>query len=299
VEITTRTIQGRFLLRPSPALVAIIGGILARAVARYGIQIHLFTFISNHFHIIATIPDVAALSRFMCYVNGNTAREVGRLVDWEGRFWSRRYRSIEILDDDAQVERFKYVLSHGCKEGLVAHPRQWPGPNCVDALLEGTPVKGKWIDRTAMYYAGRRGKPVDEADFTEETRFELIPLPCWSHLSESDRRQRIEDMIEEIVQEAEENNRAKGRHPLGARAARAVNPHSHPDAPKKGNAPRCHTTCPEHWVDFVRRMRVFKAEYHAASTQFLAGKLDTPFPPNCFPPPLTYTLPRIAALAPT
>jgi hypothetical protein len=48
VEITDRTVQGRFLLVPSPELNDIILGVLGRAQRRYGVGLCGFVFLSNH-----------------------------------------------------------------------------------------------------------------------------------------------------------------------------------------------------------------------------------------------------------
>ena len=50
VEITTRTFQGRLLLRPSPELTDIILGIIGKAQDLYGMTIHAFVFLSTHAH---------------------------------------------------------------------------------------------------------------------------------------------------------------------------------------------------------------------------------------------------------
>jgi hypothetical protein len=43
-------------------------------------------------------------------------------------FWSRRYSSIVVSDEEkAQVERFRYILSHGVKENLAERVLNWPG----------------------------------------------------------------------------------------------------------------------------------------------------------------------------
>jgi hypothetical protein len=39
-------------------------------------------------------------------------------------------------------ERFEYVLANGVKEGLVARVCDWPGVQCVRALLDGEKLKG-------------------------------------------------------------------------------------------------------------------------------------------------------------
>jgi len=48
VEVTTRTLQGRFLLRPSPGLREIFVGILARAAALYEVDVHAFVCLMSH-----------------------------------------------------------------------------------------------------------------------------------------------------------------------------------------------------------------------------------------------------------
>jgi len=52
IEVTTRTLQGLLRLRPSPLLCEIIIGILGRAQALYGLEIHAFVFLSNHYHLL-------------------------------------------------------------------------------------------------------------------------------------------------------------------------------------------------------------------------------------------------------
>jgi REP element-mobilizing transposase RayT len=299
IEITTRTLQARYLLRPSPRMMLILQGILARALARYGVEVHAFFYASNHYHLIISIPAVWDMAAFMAYLNGNTAREAARLVDWTGRFWSRRYRSIEILDDEAQVERMEYILSQGVKDGLIAHPTDWPGATCVHALLDDTPIPGIWVDRTALYHARRTNPALTEDDFTEPTSFELTPLPVWAHLTHAERRIRIEALIDKVVAEGEKKNREENRTPMGPHAMQHVNPHDSPSSPKTGNAPRAHWRDPSYWFDHAIRFKAFLDEYREASTLYLRGKTDVTFPDDCFPPPLTFADPRNLAIFPT
>ena len=299
VEITTRTIQGRYLLRPSPKLTAVLLGIIGRALARYGVVMHAFFFASNHYHLIVTIPDVRSLALFMCYLNGNTAREVGRMYGWKEKVWGRRYRHIEILDEDAQIERLDYLLEQGCKEGLIGDPRDWPGATCVQALLEDAPLTGIWYDRTAEWYARRRGETFAENEYAEEVEFELAPLPCWSDLASEERRHRVLARVEAIVERTRVSNRSKGRRPLGVARVLAQHPHDHPESIKKSPAPKCHTTEPERWVRFVQETRAFRDEYTAAARRWLDGVRDVVFPPDCFPPPLTFMRVSEAALVPS
>ncbi len=114
VEITTRTLQSRYLLPPTKHFARIVVGILARAQERAPIRIHAVGGLSSHMHILASIDDAQQLADFMEYANGNIAREAGRVVGWRGKFWGRRYAAIPVSDEEAaQVDRLRYVLSQG------------------------------------------------------------------------------------------------------------------------------------------------------------------------------------------
>ena len=114
-EVTTRTMQGRLLLRPGKELNEIILGILGKALSLYPVLVHLIVVASNHIHLIVTASSCELLSQFMCYFNGNLAREAGRLHGWREKFWGHRYHAIPSLDDEKLVEKTKYLLLHGCK----------------------------------------------------------------------------------------------------------------------------------------------------------------------------------------
>jgi hypothetical protein len=149
VEITTRTIQGRLLLRPSPELTDIILGVIGKAQGLYGMAIHAFVLVSTHSHFLLSPSSAGQLAKFMQFVNANIAKEAGRLHLWRDRLWSRRYRSIVVADEKAAHARLRYILAHGAKEGLVGKSGEWPGPNCIAALTTGELLRGTWFDRSA------------------------------------------------------------------------------------------------------------------------------------------------------
>jgi hypothetical protein len=127
-----------FLLKPSAELNPLLIGILARAQRRTGMKVCFFTFQSNHEHLLLRPRDADQLSRFMTYVNSNVAREAGRLYGWKEKFWGRRFADSVVSDEpEAQIERLSYCLAQGCKEGLVASPRHWPGATATKAAMNG------------------------------------------------------------------------------------------------------------------------------------------------------------------
>ena len=145
--VTGRCIHSRYLLRPSPRTNAIVIGVLARALHRYEVKLFGVCFMSNHYHLLLSSKNAAALASFMQYIGSNIARKIGRMHRWREKFWSRRYRASAVLDEAAQQDRMRYILSNSVKEGLVKHPRYWPGVHCYRHLVERTPLSGIWIDQ--------------------------------------------------------------------------------------------------------------------------------------------------------
>ena len=72
-------------------------------------------FLSNHFHLLLSAESSQALAEFMCHFKGNLARELGRIHDWHGPFWQKRYSSEEILDEAGFTEIFKYITQNSVK----------------------------------------------------------------------------------------------------------------------------------------------------------------------------------------
>jgi hypothetical protein len=109
------------------------------------------------------------------------------------------YQAILVSEEEAaQVDRLRYTLSHGVKEGLVAHAGDWPGVHSVRELLAGEPIRGLWFDRTKEYAARNRGENFDRLKYATEQTFELTPLPCWAHLSPDAYRERVAALVTEI-----------------------------------------------------------------------------------------------------
>ncbi len=194
VEVTCRTLQSRFLLRPNQAVNDIGVGVLDRAQRKYPIAVCAFVFTSNHFHLLLDVDDALQLSRFMSYVNSNLARKIGRLVGWRDKIWSRRYQAIVISSEAAaQTERLRYILAHGVKEGLVERVTDWPGVHCVRALLAGETLEGYWHDGTQEYAARRRGEDLDPMSYASlAKKSKKSPAPLFHATSKLVRRELYE-----------------------------------------------------------------------------------------------------------
>ena len=287
-EITTRTTQERYLLRPSPGVRELIIGVLARGALLYpDVCIHGFAFLSNHYHLLASANDGEQLARFVGYVNSNIAREVSRTHSWSGPFWGRRHRPIPIVDEDAMVARLRYVLSQGVKEGLVRRAEEWPGATSIPWLLGGM-LSGIWIYRDVLRRARRCPREVDPASYTEHYDLELTPLPCWRNLSRDELARRVKRLLDDVAREAVAKR--ADRPVVGVDALLATPPHDAPVKPERSAAPVCHASSMQTRSAFRAAYNAFTRAFRAAATvaKRTGAFVLSSFPPGSFPSPLAF-----------
>jgi hypothetical protein len=208
----------------------------------------------------------------MGYVDSNLALEVNRLHRRRGIIWERRYQAILVSEEEpAQVDRLRYLLAHGVKEGLVAHAKDWPGVHCVREILAGEPIRGLWFDRTKEFAARNRGESFGRLTYATEEELVLSPLPCWAHLSPEAYRQMVVDLIEAIESEAAAALAASGRVPLGVAGVLRQSPETRPVQSKRSPAPLYHAATRAVRKAFWEAYATFVAAFREASERLRVG----------------------------
>jgi len=290
VEITARTIHGRYLLRPSETVNELVLGVMGRAQAKYDMELFAFIFLSNHLHLLALAESVRQMSLFTGYLLGNIAREVGVAHQWRQKIWARRYHHAPVKDTEAdQIKRFRYLLRNGCKEGLVASPLDWPGATSARILYNGQhELTGRWFDRTAAYRAGR---PRGDREFSSEETVRLSPMPFLADRSAEDQQRFVIDAVRQVEEETAAHHRATGSPPMGARLVMCQRPHAAPKNFEPSPAPRFHASSRKAYLELLEARRNKVAAYRVAAEKLKRGERDVEFPPDCFPPGLPFVEP--------
>jgi hypothetical protein len=290
-ECTSRTIHGRFLLRPSEVVNALIVGIVGYALACCpAVEIYAVHFLSNHATWLLGSSDPSQISKFMKAVNEYISKELGQedVHDWSGPMWGRRFKPIAVIGEAAMVDRMKYLLSQGCKEGLVATPFEWPGVTCVHSMLRNVPLQGTWYDRTAYRKAKKSSPtPVRLEDFATTYTIEFAKLPCWAHMTDEQYRDALQELVDQVVAEAKAEH---GDRFLGAEAILAADPHDMPSEFVPTPAPICHARTRAERVAYRERYARFVAAYRRAADRLRRG-LDAVFPPYSYPPGTPMVMP--------
>ena len=264
-HVVSRCIQGYGFLKPTQQVRKITRGVFAYSAHLFSdrIHIHHFVFLSNHFHLLLSAESSQALAEFMCHFKGNLARELGRVHDWHGSFWQKRYSSEEILDEVGLIDIFKYITQNSVKEGLVDHPRQWTGLHGYHQLVMGKKLRGPWINRTAYFHAVQRREKVTHKDFTTEYGLELKPPLLWSHLSKDEYKSLCKKLCYEAIQEAKRlcKSPAMGMPKVLKQRVRVNR------FPKRSTRPLCRTKCIKTLKAYQTLYFTFKAHFQAASAQ--------------------------------
>ena len=138
-------------------------------------------------------------------------------------------------EPEAQLARLEYLLANGTKDGLVASPIDWPGPNVARTFLHGEPLVGTWFDQTKEWAARRRGENFEKFDYTTRYQIELLPLPTYRYLSTDDYRATVAGLVAKVEQGARAARRE--RSVLGANAILAQDPTEQPRKAKRSPAP--------------------------------------------------------------
>lgn len=279
VEITAKTAQEQYLLRPDPIVNSLIAGVLARASNRYGVNLYGHAFLSNHFHLLIGVRSARDMKRFMNYLMGNVGRKINRYRGRSGPFWQRRYKHIEVSpDEESLAARLDYILQQGVKEGLVRTATDWPGLHCAHQFASGDwRVVGHWEDLSRKYRLEQAGKRVDLADVRSEEVVELQVLPCWAN--------RDRDWVGAwVMARLEEHMSMQPEKVLGAMGVRQQDWRGAPRRSKRTYAPPFHCRDPvmrREWCSIYRDF--VRAFYRAVAAQEMAED-EYGFPPGSFLP---------------
>ena len=125
--VTRRCAQREFLLKPTRTTSQVFLYLLALAAQRFGIRVHAFCVLSNHFHLVLTDPH-ALLPAFHQLLDALVARAVNAsLGRWEA-FWApNSFSAVKLVSPGDVVHKAAYVLANPVVAGLVASGSAWPG----------------------------------------------------------------------------------------------------------------------------------------------------------------------------
>jgi REP element-mobilizing transposase RayT len=269
VMFTRRCAQRQLLLRPSATINQILLYCLAVAAERYGIVVHAFCFLSNHYHVVAT--DLRGMRPEFCrWFHEFSAKCInahhGR---WENLWASEPPSVVELVDGTAQLDKVLYTLANPVQAGLVACAHQWPG---VHSQPED-------IGRS-ITVCRPRGFFRDSGPLPEVATLRVTKLPALAHLSEEAYAAQLHEAVAAREAELQAQLRAGGRSFMGRRNVLDQSPFDVPQThePRRELSPR--VACRSKWarIEALQRLKAFVDAYREAWRAYREGRRDTLFP---------------------
>lgn len=126
--------------------------LLARAKARFAVQIFAFCLMPNHFHLVAQPSPDSTLSAFMQWWLTSHVRRYHRQYGSSGHVWQGRFKSFPIQQDAHLLTVMRYVLWNPLRAELAGSVRDWPWtslhyPELTDAPPITLPTEwNRWLD---------------------------------------------------------------------------------------------------------------------------------------------------------
>jgi REP element-mobilizing transposase RayT len=268
VMVSARCFERRFFLRPSDDVNALCSYLLAVASTRFGILLHAFTFLSNHFHAVLTDPE-GKLPAFMQYFCALLARYMNHRLGRSEKFWSSGAYNMVVLETAEDVfDKLAYVLANPVSAALVPRASEWPGLWTSPDQIGAGP---RTVNRPERFF-------LKEGPLPETAQLELVCPTGFDSVEEL--RSSLSAELAEREQLAERKLDGEGRTFLGAQKALAQDPFDRPNTaePRHKLKPRIACLDKEKRVAALLRLRAFFDSYRLAWLEFAEGLRDTMFP---------------------
>lgn len=276
--ITRRCFDRMLLLRPSAEVNALFEYVLAAKAQQYGIALHAYCVLSNHWHCVLTDPH-GNLPRFQRDLGSTVARALNAALGrWES-FWAPgSYSAVALQTVEDVLDKMAYVLANPVAAGLVRRGSEWPG---LWSAPERLGAGAREVTRPGHFFRKEGRSP----------RTAKLEVTCPPGIgTDEEVRRRLAAAVEERENEAARKLGEEGRPFLGARKALAQRPFARPATgePRRGLKPRVASRDKWKRVEAMVRLKAFLAEYREAWRAFRQGARETVFPAGTYGMVVTY-----------
>jgi REP element-mobilizing transposase RayT len=265
--VTRRCIGRRFLLRPDDALNNAFIYCLARAAGKYGMEVHGFCVMSNHYHLVLTDPE-GVLPDFMAWLNRQLAVCVKRLRGWDEVVWEPnvQYSAVELSGPAEVLDKMAYVLLNPVSAGLVRSPGRWLGALSTLQTLQSGTIEA---EHPRVWF---------KEDAPQKVSLALRVPPCVSDRAGYLRA--LQALLKSRLSEVRAELRRQGRGYLGRVRVRKTRVTDQPTTkkPRFGRNPTFSALTRAAWLVAVKQLRAFRLAYRVAYEAWRRGDRSVEFP---------------------
>ena len=223
VAVVRRCSERRFFLRPSRRLNRVIRFLLGTYARKYGIKLHAFVFMGNHFHLVLT-DTRRKLPKFMEQLDAMLTRVINKHLNRQGRLWeSKPYTSWIFETPEELLQHLVYLVANPVEAWVVRTPDRWPGvislPSHVKTSLKVTPPP------RGLFGRGREGSALPS-----ESLLEVHVPPFFAQGGAERYRRLFQSALDAYLADL---HARKGRY-SGRQSAKTLDPFSAPKGARTG-----------------------------------------------------------------
>jgi len=269
---TRRCSERRFFLRPDPETCQLFEYCLARCANNYGIELHEFVVMSNHYHLVFTDPH-GNRPDFFRDLNKQVASAVNvRLKRFENMFAPGSYNAPKLLEASDVEEKCIYALTNPTEAGLVKAPRYWTGVSSWSMEYGVTRV----VERPDVYFR-------DCMPATVELRL-TRPSGLYPEFDNRAARRRLRQHAEWKAYEIAESIRANGGGFMGMKRVLRQPCESAPQTRAQRFGIKPNVAGKNKWarIEALQMLKSFLTRYVEARLAWSAGMREVEFPPGTY-----------------
>ncbi|MEM7166374.1 MAG: hypothetical protein AAF581_12980 [Planctomycetota bacterium] len=268
--VTQKCREHRCLITPSVITNQVLLYLLALKAARYGIWVHGFCFMSNHFHLVVTDPH-GQLPVFMGTFLSESSKALQVALRISGPIWNRRrYSATQLLDLDAAERELAYTITNPTNAELTT-PNDWPGLSSVHYEVSDT-ITAK---RPPMYFS-KRYRP-------DEVSIDLVPLGQAYVLGDDTASARaVERLVSDRCELISDKLKREGKALAGAEKVLRTSRQSKGNHPLGGLNPRFASRNKQLLAAAIAESYEFELLFAKARDRYISGQTRVVFPPGTY-----------------
>jgi putative transposase len=261
--ISRRCSERRFFLRPDPKVTHIFEYLLAVLAERYGVEIHAFVLMSNHYHLVIT-DTRGRLPDFERDLNSALARSINAFRGrWESFWDGESYSAVELLGDADMLAKMAYTLVNPVHARLVSLVWQWEGASSAKMRFG----RGRRIERPKGFFR------------------DTMPAVATLKITRPECKEIDGGVFETMLRRQVRAREDAARHGGTVMGMKRVmqqdwnrSPKSYEE--KRGISPRI--ACKNKWVRIqaLQRSAAWLQAYAEARAEFVRGNREVEFPPG-------------------
>ncbi len=229
---------------------------------------------STHAHLVLTDPR-GKMPLFNCPLNRPASLGTKVLRKWEGPVWDHERPSVvELLTEQAMIEKLGYVIANPVTAGLVRQAQDWPG---LTVRPQDLGRRTLTVRRPDLYFDPANAQWPETIELTL-----TLPPALQERFSGSEVRQAVADEVQRLQHQAQQELRARGSRVYGAARIARMSPYQRAKSfePLRARNPTFATGRGQRKAFFkaAQELRAFRRAYREALQRWKAGVRDVCFP---------------------